>query len=74
MAFHLGIDVIFDVGFFSTAMWLAYVAFLPPETADSVVEWIHDRLPWRRERAADDGADDGDPSASTVPLPVEPAE
>lgn len=44
VAFHLGIDLFFDVGFFSWAMWIAYLAFLPPETADRVVAWLRVRL------------------------------
>ena len=63
VAFHLAIDVIFDVGFFSAAMWLAYLAFLPPETADGVVDRIQARLRRGRGDAADD------PSAA-VPLPI----
>jgi hypothetical protein len=60
--FHLGIDLFFDVGFFSWAMWIAYLAFLPPEVADRVVARISGFL--RRGRG----------SAPAVPLTVEPAE
>ena len=62
VAFHLGIDLFFDVGFFSIAMWIAYLAFLPPDVADRWVVAIARAL--RLERA---------PSAQ-VPLAVEPAE
>lgn len=34
---HLGIDLFLDVGFFSWAMWLAYLSFVFPEVADRVV-------------------------------------
>jgi Vitamin K-dependent gamma-carboxylase len=34
---HLGIDVFLDIGFFSAAIYLAYVAFLPPDIAQRVV-------------------------------------
>jgi uncharacterized membrane protein YphA (DoxX/SURF4 family) len=34
VAFHLGIDLFLDVGFFSWAVFVAYLAFLPPDTAD----------------------------------------
>lgn len=44
--FHLAIDVTFDVGFFSWAMIVGYLAFVPPETADA---WI-DRLRTRFQR------------------------
>lgn len=35
--FHLGIDVFLDIGFFSLAVYLAYVAFLPEDTATRVL-------------------------------------
>lgn len=35
--FHLGIDVFLDVGYFSLAMWISYLAFVPPEVADRIV-------------------------------------
>jgi hypothetical protein len=59
--FHIGIDVLFDVGFFSWVMIAAYLAFLPPEVAD---RWIARVERWWHERR----------SAATVPLAVEPAE
>jgi hypothetical protein len=34
---HLGIDVFLDVGFFSLAIYLAYVAFLPTGVANRIV-------------------------------------
>lgn len=37
VAFHLGIDVFLDIGFFSLAIWITYLAFLPTEWADGVV-------------------------------------
>ncbi len=37
VAFHLGIDVFLDVGFFSSALWVAYLAFVFPDVADRVV-------------------------------------
>ncbi len=36
-AFHLGIDLFLDVGFFSIAMWVAYLAFVFPDVADRIV-------------------------------------
>jgi uncharacterized membrane protein YphA (DoxX/SURF4 family) len=47
VAFHLAIDVCFDVGFFSWAMILGYLAFVPPEVADQVIARIRSRLPAR---------------------------
>ena len=32
VAFHLGIDIFLDIGFFSIAIYLAYLAFLPDES------------------------------------------
>ncbi|MET0728411.1 MAG: HTTM domain-containing protein [Acidimicrobiales bacterium] len=37
VAFHLGIDLFLDIGFFSLAMWIAYLAFLDPDQADRIV-------------------------------------
>jgi hypothetical protein len=37
VAFHLGIDIFLDIGFFSVAMWTAYLAFIPPEVADRLI-------------------------------------
>ena len=34
VAFHLGIDLFLDIGFFSIAIYLAYLAFLPDEVAE----------------------------------------
>lgn len=35
--FHLGIDVFLDIGFFSLAIYLAYLAFLPNDLAERIV-------------------------------------
>lgn len=43
VAFHVGIDVFLDVGFFSWAMWLAYLSFLFPEVADRIVARLSGR-------------------------------
>ncbi len=60
---HLGIDVFLDVGFFSIAIWLAYLAFVPPEVADRVL---------RRVDPAGVGSAERD--VAPVVLTVEPAE
>jgi Vitamin K-dependent gamma-carboxylase len=60
VAFHLGIDVFFDIGFFSYAIVMSYLAFIPAGAAD--------RLIARLRRGA------SEPLVATVPLPVEPAQ
>lgn len=40
VAFHLGIDIFLDVGCFSIAMWIAYLAFIVPAVADRVVRRV----------------------------------
>ncbi|MDP1818279.1 MAG: HTTM domain-containing protein [Acidimicrobiales bacterium] len=82
VAFHVGIDLLFDVGFFSLTMLVAYLAFLPPETADDVVAWLRRRLgpgPTADPvtvagRAADKAQDPraADELPAQVPLAVEP--
>lgn len=47
VAFHLAIDVFFDVGFFSLAMCIAYLAFLPPEVADRWAAKLRGKMPTR---------------------------
>ena len=37
IAFHLGIDIFLDIGFFSIAIFLAYLAFVPDEAANKLV-------------------------------------
>ena len=41
---HLGIDYAVRVGFFSYAVFIAYVAFLPPQTASALILSVRDRL------------------------------
>ncbi len=49
VALHLGIDYAFRVGFFSYAMFVLYLAFIPPETVDA---WLSaGRARWSRRRA-----------------------
>ncbi len=45
--FHLGIDIFIDVGFFSYAMLASYIAFIPADVADRIVDRIRARLPDR---------------------------
>jgi hypothetical protein len=44
VAFHLGIDLFLDVGFFSWAVFVAYLAWLPDEQADRVVDTLRATL------------------------------
>ena len=44
VALHLGIDYAVRVGFFSLAVLVAYVAFIPPDTARSLILATRDRL------------------------------
>ena len=37
VAFHLGIDLTLDIGFFSAALWLSYLGFVFPDAADRIV-------------------------------------
>lgn len=53
VVFHLGIDVVFDVGFFSYAMIVGYLAFLPPDTADRWIAWLEAHLPRLARRQPD---------------------
>ncbi len=55
--FHLGIDLTLDIGFFSIAIWLAYLAFLPAEVADRVVRRFDRHA---GDATAPDDADAGD--------------
>jgi hypothetical protein len=57
--FHLGIDVFLDIGFFSIAIYLAYLAFLPDDVADRVVARL-----WGRPRAPAHRAPTSDPNPS----------
>jgi hypothetical protein len=41
---HLGIDYAVRVGFFSYAVLVAYIAFIPPESARSFILATRDRL------------------------------
>jgi hypothetical protein len=69
VAFHLGIDVFLDVGFFSLAVWIAYLAFLPGDLADRIVG--------RFDRHAPDealGSVDGAAPDAAEPLPLQPTQ
>jgi len=37
VALHLGIDIFLDIGFFSIAIYIAYLAFLPDDVANRIV-------------------------------------
>lgn len=56
ICFHAGIDLLFDVGFFSHALLLCYLAFLSPARTDRMLGWVEARLPERfRDPAPGDG-------------------
>jgi hypothetical protein len=44
VSLHLGIDFATRVGFFSYAVFVAYVAFIPPERATALILGARDRL------------------------------
>lgn len=67
---HLGIDVFLDIGFFSLAVYIAYLAFLPTELADRVVDRV-DPAGAGGDGSAGLGGGAPDPD---LPLAVEPAE
>ena len=50
VALHLGIDYSMRVGFFTGAMFVLYIAFVPPETASRAVLAVRDRVRPRRAR------------------------
>lgn len=81
--FHLGIDIFLDIGFFSIAIYLAYLAFLPTRLADRIVARVDPAADRDGETDREDAdVADRDGSAElgsgapspTVPLAVEPAE
>jgi hypothetical protein len=49
---HLGIDYAIRVGFFSYAIFVLYIAFIPPETMDRWLLALRERLAPLRERYA----------------------
>ncbi len=65
--FHIGIDVFLDIGFFSLAIMLAYLAFLPTELADRLVGRFDDRA-LATTPPAGDGS--GDPTTRAAPPPL----
>ena len=65
VALHLGIDVFLDIGFFSIAIFLAYVAFLPNEVGDRWLAKLDRRAPATAEASGEDAPDE-----PTVALPA----
>jgi hypothetical protein len=70
VSLHLGIDYATRVGFFSYAVFVAYVAFIPPETAEAWMTAARDRLSGLslRRRAAVAGAPSGEEGAPARPV------
>ena len=48
---HLSIDLTMRIGFFSWAVFVAYLAFVPPDRAEQVVAWVRSRQVDRRRLA-----------------------
>lgn len=70
VAFHLTLDYAFRVGFFSYAMFVFYLAFVPPETMDAWLSGMRQR--WARRRAhrrPDEMAVEDDARQSIEPAP-----
>jgi hypothetical protein len=44
VALHLGISLFLEVGFFSFAMFILYLAFIPPERAEALARGVQSRL------------------------------
>lgn len=75
VALHAGIDYSIRVGFFSYAIFAAYLAFVPPETANRAILAVRDRVKvsrlvpdraFRRERAAEPVTMDADAGKSSA--------
>ena len=48
LVLHIGIDLTLRVGFFSYAIFVLYIAFLPPETVSKLILNVRDRFHgWR---------------------------
>jgi vitamin K-dependent gamma-carboxylase-like protein len=50
VAMHLAIAINIMIGFFSMAMFVAYLSFVPPETMERILAWIAARLRSSRSR------------------------
>jgi hypothetical protein len=76
VALHLGIDYSIRVGFFTFAMFVLYIAFIPPDTATRWIAAVGDRL---SRQAGTDGPEDPSAGPSTpmrdpaaAPAPLDP--
>jgi Vitamin K-dependent gamma-carboxylase len=65
IAFHLGIDLFLDIGFFSVAIFLGYLAFVPDEAANRIVRRFDKRA--LEERAEDRELESADEPDLVVP-------
>ena len=50
LGMHLGIELTLRVGFFGMALFVLYIAFLPPEAVSARLLWLRDRISGRMER------------------------
>lgn len=55
VSLHLGIEVSIYIGFFTAAMFVTYVAFVPPDTARRLILAVRDRVNRRRAARRRDG-------------------
>ena len=70
VALHLGIEVTIQIGFFTVALFVGYLAFIPPESADRWIGWVRGRFARSRLSALRTLAG----ATSNVPPAVPPAE
>jgi hypothetical protein len=50
---HLSIDLTMRIGFFSWAVFVAYLAFVPPDRAEQVIDWARSRATRLRRHPAE---------------------
>lgn len=77
VVFHLVLDYAFRVGFFSYAMFVLYLAFVPPEPVDAWLARRRDRRARRRQRrggAVEPTVDGPEPPARPAEVAVDAAD
>jgi len=52
VAMHLAIALNIMIGFFSMAMFIAYLSFVPPDTVERIIDWSATRIRSRRHRSS----------------------
>lgn len=66
VALHLSISVFLEVGFFSCAMFVLYLAFIPPDRAQALAAGVQARLTRLRRRLHPRASDDGPAEKTAV--------